>query len=190
MLLKTYQPIEVYEMLMRDGVFICDPNNENCFTYGDVTGKLDHAYGWLIERMKETIPRPDGVTSPIWAWYKHLPFEETDWSGKNQKMAKIILQIPDDEVLLTDYDDWHNVLNGAPIVYQTDGMSDEEWEMRFDKYFRDQLLTEATWESVLLDIESAKLRSNVQATFWMLKKEYIRAVRFFETNPTKKNGAS
>jgi hypothetical protein len=24
----------------------------------------------------------------------------------------------------------------------------------------------------------------------MLKKEYIRAVRFFETNPTKKNGAS
>lgn len=73
---------------------------------------------------QKTGEAPSGVHYPIWAWYQ--------WEGKHKRLAMrihrrrcvkgtpivlVTLEIPDQFVLLSDYDMWHCVLNYGEVSF-------------------------------------------------------------------------
>ena len=64
MKLWTVQPLEVVDILEKDGVFTCDEKlSENYSDFYD-------AYNWLVGEMdKRNIPHPSHLTLPLWAWH-------------------------------------------------------------------------------------------------------------------------
>ena len=95
------------------------------------------------------------------------------------------ISIPSEQVLLSDFDEWHSVLDDF-LISDTEeesdaqdmyfeSLSDEEqmkykdrnWERIFNiKHFKNDWVTRGDW---------------VQATFWELRAENVRKVRFFTT---------
>ena len=60
------KPKRILEILSREGYFICDENNENFQT------DFKSSYDWLALKMDEkNIYHPEGISYPIWAWYKY-----------------------------------------------------------------------------------------------------------------------
>ena len=157
------------------------------------------AYAWLAREMTKRVgPPPQGVDWPVWAWYmqngKHkkpdLRSERWGYGSGDEDYCCIELEIAPERVLLSDFDNWHIVLCNGLI-------SDTEEEDVALEAFYEQLsdeekiaCKEKNWERVL-DISP---RNNgwmtrgewVQATFWELRREDVRAVRFFRTGKYKR----
>jgi len=77
------------------------------------------AYAWMAAEMRRRIGSPPGrVRYPLWAW--------SQWQGPERarpdlrsirhyyggKFVRAEIEVPDDRVLLSDYEAWHYVLNG------------------------------------------------------------------------------
>ena len=66
MRLWTLQPVAVYALVMKEGIYRCKPELSECLT---VMG-FYNAYDWLGEQMKEKIGQPPkNVKYPVWAWH-------------------------------------------------------------------------------------------------------------------------
>ena len=205
MYLWTIQTEEVWDLIQTHGVYRCDPFKAPLIQPFDdrLVGKeldpqLSSAYAWLAEQMTIRIgPAPEGVRFPVWAWYlseaKRKPdLRKERWTNGSggERFACIELEIPDDQVLLSDFDNWHCVLGRWAI---TD--SEEEAEKIHDYFDHVDLETEnaflhENWQRVF-DITPSntdwiRRGENVQATFWELKKEYVRSVRFFTAGKRKR----
>ena len=141
MVLWTVQPTTVVEELEKEGVYRCNPQKAPCLSDGSFT----NAYRWLVKQMYTIIGNsPKGINYPVWAWYI------TDKKHQRPDMRKsafrvfepsclIELEVPDNEVLLTDYNAWHCVLNND-LNYKANylDISDEEWwglAEKEDEYF-------------------------------------------------------
>lgn len=199
--LWTLQHIEAYKMLEKNGVL--HANEQHLFCEDD----LRYAYDWLTEQMKKRVDLPpDGVSYPIWAWYK--------WEGKHKRcdlrcggyakrgtpMVQMEIQIDSDRLLLSDFDRWVNVLNKAYIVEdesEWDRMDKELERLGTDSYY---LFTEPvtdtrllplkekimdTWQTVFqLDTHMESWdypldKRSVQATFWELRMEDVVKAEHF-----------
>jgi len=179
MRLWTFQPETVYDILIQDGVFHCDEaKSENIVEYG-----FDKAYGWLAAEMKKRIGAPPrGIKYPIWAWHtinwKHskpdLRMREFYFS---EPMLCIEIEMPDNEVLLSNEDSWHIVLNDS---YYSD--SEEDWE-NYESFplLKQEKTKDASWRKIfdIVPYENEWVCKGryIQATFWELKKESIVSVR-------------
>lgn len=181
----TMQPIEVWEQFERDGVFHCDENlSENGEDFKD-------SYAWMIEQMDKRMEHPDGVVLPMWAWYRYdwknkkPDLRQTGFGYKGEKTVCIELEIPESELLLSDFNAWHFVLNHS---WYDDSTNEEEWDQLHDWYdklpgdVRHQLCLES-WQKIFniepMKSEWANNGAYVQATFWELKREYVKKVQFF-----------
>ena len=161
--------------------------------------EFDAAYEWIAYQMKKRIgPPPDGVEFPVWAWYKQngkhkkpdLRSERWGYGPGEEEYACIELEVPDELVLLSDFDEWHMILNNW-IISDT-----EEEENQLESLYNG-LTPEAqkrfqfmNWERAL---NTAPLNNGwtirgewVQATFWELRKEMIRNAKFLRTGKRKK----
>ena len=160
------------------------------------------AYRWMVEQMKQRIGEPpiNDIKFPIWAWYQYN-------SAKSKKpprsylniqeglSAYMEIEIPDNEVLLSDFMNWHNVLSQIPLTdwkkinKKTDLLEKEAGKsLRFEDYPAEiQKEIEKSWEA-LFDLDrrdkevgrTHKRNRSIQATFWMLKPEHIISVEFLE----------
>lgn len=93
-------------------------------------------------------------------------------------------------VLLSDFDSWHIILNNGLF-----SASEEEADQK-DAYYDSLPVTEQkaykekNWEKVfdIIPFENDWTRRGnwVQATFWELRKDMIRDVRFFRTGRYRK----
>lgn len=196
MRLWTIQGIEIYKQMQRDGVAFCTKPE-----WSD-DEKFMKAYRWMVEQMKQRIGEPpiNDIKYPIWAWYQYN-------SAKSKKpprsyldiqegvSAYMEIEIPDDEVLLSDFMNWHNVLNQFPLTdwkkinKKTDLLEKEAGKnLRFKDYpVEIQKEIEKTWDAIFdlnrRDKEvgrTHKRNRSIQATFWMLKPEHIISVEFLE----------
>ena len=196
MKLWTIQGIAIYEQLQNNGIAYCTKPS-----WGD-----DHAfrraYHWMAEQMRQRIGEPPvaEIEFPLWAWYQYK-------SAKNKKpprsphnisegvSAYIEIEIPDNEVLLSDFSSWHSPLNEGPltdwkrIFKETDRLDKEAGRLlSFDEYPSNiQKDIEKSWEGVFdLDTRNKDLgrthkrNRSIQATFWALKPEHIISVEFLE----------
>lgn len=201
--LYTFQPFEIYEQLQRGESFraspaLCDTSSE------EFDESWSRAYTWLTNQMdiRCPVPRPAGVTYPVWAWYW--------WAGPNRRKPDLrssrywadggpavllTLDVPNEEVLLSEYHAWHHVLNEQYLGFPSDTDDfDARCETRGLCTYRNRPLPdpglrtelEATWprifdfETIPQMLEYEREDSYVQATFWELRPEFVRQAVWFE----------
>lgn len=184
MRLWTIQPPEVLKIIEETGRFICDKNKS---TYYE---DFQAAYAWMIKHMFK-MKKPDDAELPIWAWYK--------WNWKNEepsltsgeigvpgnKYVCIELEIPYEDIVLSDYNNWHCVLNDS---FCNIAITEEEWERSEERYnLLDPgyqfLYKQLSWFSIFditpFENEFCSNGKYVQAVFWEIKKENIISVKEF-----------
>lgn len=164
MKLWSLQPLEVAEKLLQGEPYICKPELSD---FNDDFG-FTRAYDWLFTHMETSIPKPENVTWPAWAWAKHYggggkPDRRRQMFSNYQERDVILeLEVPDSEVLLSDFDDWHAVLNNCEII------TDEEYYADEDRVYTPEEKS-ATWQQIF-DVETKEF---VQACLWQIKPEYL-----------------
>lgn len=152
---------------------------------------FEPAYRWMAGKMAEKIaPPPEGVEAwPVWAWFKK---DETgavnpnDEEYEDQDLWLLTFEANSDEVVMSDFVDWHNVLNGwyLPNRHVEDGGEAEdeafcneletagiEWAERpYPPEYWDRVTK--SWDRVF---EVNGSNSGVQATFWVLNASQVIA---------------
>ena len=185
MILWTSQEEAVYNKLLKTGVYRCDLNLSP-------TKDCRKQYDWLVRQMKQRIgPPPEQVTYPVWALYqqdgKHrkpdLRRERWAVGCNGERFACLEIEIPDRDVLLSDFDAWCMLLSdflisdteqeGCCLEAQYEALSPSEKRRMKDK----------NWERVfdLSPLNNGWSRRGyyIQANFWELRLEQVRDVRFF-----------
>ena len=204
--LWSIQEEAVWQEIQKTGIYRCDPYKSDLLQPMDkaLIGKklepqFEAAYEWLAEQMEQRIgKRPEGVRFPVWAWYQYGGKRKSDlrkerWTNGEggQRFVCLELEVPDGQVLLSDFGEWHAVLGGiCPIADNK-----EEWD-RLNAFLDNA--DDATAKSFLhenwkriFDVEPFKNEwttrgEDVQATFWELKWEYVKKARPFVTASKKR----
>lgn len=189
MIVWTFQPASIMEEIERTGTFRCDPSRSFNLTKEN---SLKRQYAWLMEQMEKRIGRrPEGVSYPVWAWHtwefgRRMPDPDSGafLESREQKIA-LTLDLPEDRMVLTDFDAWQLVMNSSFLsdVIETE----EEFEKQLSWLVglsEEELLkeTERSWQRVFdvepYDSDTFSRGRYVQATFWEIRKEYIREIRY------------
>lgn len=190
MKLWTIQPIEVLYEIEKKGYYICDKNKADLIK--DYSS-FKNAYDWLVIKMEERIgKRPKGVEYPVWAWYirdwkNKKPDLRMKHGEKGQEMVCLELDINEKRVVLSDFDNWHSVLNQ---VYLDETNSEKEWDKL--QVYLDSLDSSLLHSKIIKSwdrVFNVKPFENdwrivgrfVQATFWVLYKSDIRKVQIFKS---------
>ena len=98
----------------------------------------------------------------------------------------IEVEIPDNRIVLSDFDNWHSVLNKSYSYSQTTNEKEfeetHEWLQSLPEEQR-KLEIQKSWESIfdisIWDNDFSRNGIWVQATVWEIRKEYIRKVHPF-----------
>lgn len=202
MKLWTIQPYNVYEIINNTGIYTCNPNLSSLLEYCLEDDNFVNAYKWISKEMKKCIGNPPhNVNFPVWAWYKvngehKRPDMRTFGMRVFEKSVLIEIEIPDDQVLLSNFEMWHIVLNDG-LYYKVNSMknvSEEEWYAEAEKeatYYlslshEDQTIyKENGWKNIFSTDEIMHSKF-VQATFWELKKTQIKKVWTLKGFPKNK----
>src|SRR5438270_10978789 len=95
------------------------------------------AYDWLVSKMNQ-LQNPYQAKFPVWAWYRYDDKNrrpDLRSSGHFQKGEKAILiefETDTNEILLSDFDEWHMVLNSSSDEIKTGYFQDEDVKYYFD----------------------------------------------------------
>lgn len=175
MLLYHHTTMKIWEETVSSGKFRTDGRK--------VLRDFLPPYRWLAGKMAEKIgPPPKGVRYPVWAWRSWRGKERPDlrFGGHLEKGAQGVqleLDIPDDRVLLSDFDGWHFVLNGNYLSF-----CEEEWDAAIGAG-RDTVVK--SWDGIFLLNRFGKNpewfgeERSVQGTFWELTTDMVTEVRPF-----------
>lgn len=103
------------------------------------------------------------------------------------------LEVPDNQVLLSDEELWHYVLNNwylNPLWFNDDYVENDEFDRLFNMPDSDK---EKTWSRIFdvspFDNENIRAGKFIQATFWEIKKKYIKKVYPIKWVHKEKEGA-
>ena len=115
MILWTIQPKSTLDIIKEKGVFTCDTNKSEWY---NSSNEFHRAYDWLVKEMdNKGIYHPKGLQLPLWAWhtieYKHQKpdYYEMGFGEEGDELVCIEFEIPDNEVLLSDFDNWSLMVN-------------------------------------------------------------------------------
>jgi len=184
--------VQAVACLQRKGFLICDGRR--------IPRGFRPAYSWMVERMRERIgPPPSGVRYPLWAWARWSPerarpdLRALRSPGGVERYARLEIDIPDEHLLLSDFNAWHFVLNGWYLsdTEAEDAAFDKElnaaavsWGWPYPEPFRTKVLT--SWLRIFdLDRFADPLwrevpaRRSVQAAFWRLERAQVRRIEWF-----------
>lgn len=176
--------------------------------------EFKESYHWLVERMEEKIgPSPNDVLYPMWSYVQ--------WRGKNRikpdirtlrytvgngMFYRLELEIPESRMVLTNYDEWHFVLNQSYISWNEAEESIFEKKEMYEKklkqingfydykQYSNELKSEVvnSWERIF-DLRSFRDTEwlgplddiTIQATFWKLYKSDIVKIDKFTSRRTQ-----
>ena len=173
MILWTIQSVKVLDRILEQKEYRADWEQID-----DLSDQFRNAYTWMALQMERRGISLQG-RPPVWAWKQwnaerampdlraraHIP------SGT--KGVRIELDVPDDLVLLSDFETWHAVLNNHVLSY-----SEKEHDQT---HSREQI--EKSWERVFEfgkgDPDWNGTGSSVQATIPKIDKDWIRKVKHF-----------
>ena len=184
------QPAELYEQIMQDGYFHFDGSKieEDAWIYD-----YKPSYDWLVDEMKKRIGQPpNGIKYPVWAWYIHYSqhkkpdLRRAEYGRKGEQMVCMEIDIPDEQVVLSDEELWHFVLGNwylSKATCKKDYDRDMKWFDKLSDDNKNKAITDS-WQTIF-DIEPFDNKwfikgRFVQATFWELKAEQIIKVWFFK----------
>ena len=186
MILWTIQPKKVLDLIQREGVYHCDEDKAGINDFSP------EQYEWLASQMRKRLgPPPEGVNYPVWA-YQRWRSERVKpdirslrwyWGHRGEKLCRLEIDIPDSQVLLSDFDAWGVMLNFG-LLSDTEDEDNELYKL-YDALPPDaqKAMRCENWERVFditpLDNDWVNRGEIVQATFWELRKENIRKITIF-----------
>ncbi len=180
MILWTIQEECVYKQLLKTGKYHCDISMSPM-------QELRNEYDWLVGQMKKRIGAPpEGVTYPVWAWYQlngkrckpDLRRERWGYGLKGDIYVCMEIDVPDENVLLSDFDAWSIILLHG-LLSDTE-KEDDILNARYDTLsVADRIrMKERNWEKafILSPVNNEWMRrgDTIQATFWELKKDNLK----------------
>lgn len=205
MVLWTLQHEAAYVSLQRNGC-LCANEQTLCFQPED--GHCYSAYLWLSKQFATKVPSPSpAVRFPIWAWLRREgksgkpDMRESGHAKRGTPLVRLKIDVPEKEVLLSDFNLWHFVLNYWYLpANESDG---EEFDQFLDEhgltfqalqdfnqqtsdlfYAREKI--ESSWERIF-DISreddgylyGSNSRKSIQAIFWRLSASQILSAEHF-----------
>jgi hypothetical protein len=174
MILWTIQHEIAFEKMITTGVLRTD--SDHLLFDGD----LVTAYRWMAEQMRIRIGAPpEGVEFSVWAWYqwegkRKRPDMRTHglWGEKGTPIVLLTLDVPDDKVLLSDFDYWHCVLNDCEIIFpysETACYTEEEKRKSWENIF----------DISCSFVDNKETSLSTQATLWEIKREWVIKAEHF-----------
>lgn len=161
-----------------------------------ISADFEKPYQWMMQQMAQRIaPRPD-THYPIWCWHtywnaqKRRPdLRQAAHLPKGTKGVLLSFEATEKEVLLSDFDLWHHVLNGfaiAPSVALARQL-DEWWHLYPQTPYPPHLQheIEKTWEKIFdLDWQDSfwtekRTEKRIQGCLWEIRWEQISAAQSF-----------
>lgn len=209
MILWTVQHASVLDEIDKHGVYHTDESHLWVKPEDDDDINHSHyAYLWLCKQMRKRIgDPPNGVTYPIWAMLKQSgkPDGKPDmrsWGNSaKEPLVRLKLDVPDYDVLVTDFGMWHCVLNYTHLpmsevefekfwpqtltMLGVDERDVRDWSKKSRELTQARKWLEASWDNCIgvnrvnEDWCGAWKDRSFQATFWGLKAEYILSTERF-----------
>lgn len=197
MILWTINRYEVWEIFQYEAVFRADP------VYVDEWFR--YPYSWYIRQMEKAIPRLPGAQTPIWAWCQYRGNKQPCPDLRHIRAGfpdgetgvRIALDVPDELVLLSDFEMWHYPLNWWYLPRS------EEDEKLFEKELVAQGLSlplpedlpsplrarmEKSWENIFdlafywEELNRPREEKSIQATLWEIRLEWVTKLEIFTSN--------
>jgi hypothetical protein len=169
----TIQPVEVLARLEEKQVLHVDPAH--------IPKEFRHAYDWMRTQMARRIPGCRGHY-PWWGW--HSPRPDLRCSGhlpRGNRGVRLELELDPAEVLLSDFDAWHVVLNRGYLALSE--KEEEAWYQHFEESVPDRWawpLPEPWHSDILSSWERIfDLEALATSKYWQAGLHYIQAT--FET---------
>ena len=168
MLLWSIQHKRAYEKMEQTGVLRADKN----FI---ATDWFEDSYLWMAEQMKKRIGEPpEGVIFPCGPGTNgkacgndRICVHGRNWGEKGTPIVLLTIEVPDNLVLLSDFDYWHCVLNDGEIIFPIDDSavySEEEKRKSWENIFNISCSFEGEVHPNL----------STQATMWEIKREWVK----------------
>lgn len=185
-LIITVQPIEVFDKLQRDGIVSGDwgiIKDRIVGEFGDIEQSEDYgtftgSYKWLKSRMKDSrVVDLAQDSSAFFGWCQSINHRRAiadlrhikTYIPKGKLGVILTLAIPEDRVMLTDFDLWHCVLNN---------FSANEDDVD------DQRLIVSSWDSAIYQndefFQGRYKDASIQATFFNIVPDDVVSVGFFQ----------
>lgn len=191
MTLWTIQPVCVLEELEQYGVYRARSDRISMLEF------FGPSYLWLCEFLNKKDPCPSGVQYPVWAWHtfcgkrKKPDLRHTCYGAKGEELVCIEFEIPDNKVLLSDFELWHFVLNNWWLDTEMflPGFTEEQYDANH-KLFEalspeeKQKKIEESWLNIfdvneVIDNDFIRRGVDIQAIFWELKMEWVKKIQYF-----------
>ena len=175
MVLWTIQHRAAYERMLKTGTLRAD---ERYILWGK---EFLEAYRWLSDQMRTRIGLPPaGVRFPVWAWYRWEGVRARPdmrsflwhWAPKGTPVVLMTVDVPDAQVLLSDFDYWNAVMCGWNLIFPYS-----------DTAVYTEAETRKSWENIF-DITCSfdgKLPQplSTQATMWEVKAAWVKKAEHF-----------
>lgn len=174
MKLYTYQHKSVLEHINDKGFYKVDGRRSLAACW---RGGFKKGYDFIVKHLQEKDPNNYKATYPIWAFVEKS--SPSDFGVKNTDTILLVLDIDESRVLLSDFINYHAILNNAYC-----NLDDEDWEEHEKLYYPNdevypqgiskedyQKVVEDSWINIF-NIRDSK-KEDIQANFWVIKKEDI-----------------
>jgi len=188
MRLVTIQDKAAYDDLCAKGVLRCKPELAEWLH----TSEFRAAYNWLAGQMKLHVGKPPkGVSYPIWAWYMldgkpaKADLRRTEFNNYRGEHYILTIEVPDKQVLLSDEENWHYVLNNWFFSEAKSEVNYDRLKARFNALpsHEKQKAKKKSWEKIFDVTPFAndwyRRGYYVQATFWELRNEQVITAKKF-----------
>jgi hypothetical protein len=173
MRIYSVQAAGAIDSLNKTGVLRCTPEvleRHSNYAGASVSDPWKRrAYDWMAEQLR--LQTGGGSqTYPVWAWVK-----KPSMTGKERRLCRgkflITAIVPRCRLLISDYGQWHNCLNGGPVT-----ISEQEFD-HFDQL--EKTCGEATWISLMQStwhrIFDFELREGEQPRWRFLGRNVLQA---------------
>ena len=181
MTLYTFISEEELNILNETGKLVCDPSKVEPFYI--------NAYDFMSSCLEKKCPKPDkAITYPRWAWYSWENSRNVPDTGILEfypDMYLLEIDVPDNEVLLSDYDNWHFCLN---YIYLPKTDEEDDWFESQKPYLTDDALKKRIRNSWLNIFDkdfpnrfiTDENEHSVQAVFWILYKNQVKKITYIK----------
>lgn len=159
--LHTVQALEAYEQLASTGILTADATR-----VGELPGQR-HCYSWMDAQMTARGLPGNGM---LWLWARIARGDLVNLARMNRGSVLLTVEVPADRVLLSDFIEWHCVLNGDLMIPNVPGETEAEWERRWEAAHEDwdkriQGLRTGNLNTLDLDYWPAGLRAELEASW-------------------------
>jgi len=188
----TIQDRNVLDIIEKKGIYKAD-SRKSPFLEDYQNAIL--AYQWMETKLEDKVSRPRNTHGMIWFWFAQYGYHKKpnlcrDINRLDNGVC-IELELDDSEVLLSDYDTWHFVLNNFYIPGAIFKQWDELEQTWFDRLKPGPTKDKAkiqSWNRCLIsnsDLTNIPNHPFIQGVCWSIKEENIKKV--YNTVPVRGN---